>query len=361
MAEARRNGAGLESEWERAWSDHYPQASSAPPNDGARPGAPHRSRLKHLLLTTSVLGITVSSIAIAGEDSTDPRLTAARGEGDALRLGERNPGSGESTRETAVVANAGNGGLVLRPSNTAKGGRAISATCDNDGVTEEDGCAVYVNKGTGAAASFRTNGSVPFAIRSSNNGLVANLNADMVDGKHATDFLARSESSAFLGATAKAADADALDGRDSNTFLGVNGKAADANTLDGMDSTEYLGSTAKAADAHLLDGVESDDFARVSGIVNGANGAPLSTGITAVRNGEGDYSVTINDGTFANSGSSCSLLRPVVSPVGNEFHAAVWNEAGCKIGGGGEFDVLTFDATGAAEDATFGFIVDVVP
>src|SRR4051794_4892421 len=203
MAEAaRRNGAGLESEWERAWSDRYPP----PAADRAAPGpGPHRGRLKHLLLTTSVLGVTVSSIALAGEDSTDPRLTDARGEGDEIRLGERNPASGGSTRETAMVANAGSGGLVLRPSNTAKGGRAISATCDNDGVSDEDGCAVYVNKGTGAAATFRTQGTVPFAIRETNTGVVQHLNSDMVDGKSATDFLARSEASSFLGATAKAA------------------------------------------------------------------------------------------------------------------------------------------------------------
>ena len=176
--------------------------------------------------------------------------------------------------------------------------------------------------------------------------------ADTLDGQ---------DSGAFLGVNGKAADANTLDGQNSSAFLGVNGKAADANTLDGQDSSEFLGSTAKAADAQVLDGVESDDFARVSGLVNGSNGNPLSTGITSVRNGEGDYTVTINNGTFPNSGTSCSLIRPVISPVGNEFHAAVWNEAGCLIGGGAAFDVLTFDAAGTAEDATFGFIVDVVP
>jgi hypothetical protein len=321
-----------------------------------------------------LLAVAVTSIAFAdGGGGGDATVTAARGEGEPVALGERNPGSGESTRETAIVANAGNGGLALRPSNTAKGGRAISATCDNDGVTDEDGCAVYVNKGQGVAATFRTQGSVPFAIRETNNGLVQHLNADMVDGQHASNFLGRSERaadagllqgnppSAFLGANAKAADSETLDGQDSSAFLGATATAADSNTLDGQDSSAFLGATAKAADAQFLDGVESDDFVRVSGIVNGSNGNPLSNGITSVRNAEGDYSVTIDDGTFANSGTSCSLLRPVVSPVGNEFHAAVWNEAGCTIGGGGEFDVLTFDAAGVAEDATFGFIVDVVP
>ena len=252
---------------------------------------------------------------------------------------------------------------MLRPSNTAKGGRAVSATCDNDGQDAEDGCAVYVNKGTGAAASFRTQGSVPFALRETNTGRVPYLNADMVDGRHATEFLTRSDAGSFLGASAKAADSDALDGQDSSAFLGASAKAADANALDGKDSSEFLGANAKAADAQLLDGVESDDYARVSGLVNGSNGNPLSTGITSVRNGPGDYTVTINDGTFANSGSSCSLLRPVVSTVGTgaaDIRFAMWNEAGCTIGGGGTFDVLTFNSAGAAADATFGFVVDVV-
>ena len=154
------------SEWERAWCERYPEPER-PARARVQP-APRRP-LRDLLLATGVLGILLSGIAIA--DSGDGRATDVRQAGGAARvgdpitLGERNPGSGESSRETAIVANAGNGGLVLRPSNTAKGGRAISATCDNDGTSDEDGCAVYVNKGQGAAATFRTNGSVPFAIR----------------------------------------------------------------------------------------------------------------------------------------------------------------------------------------------------
>ena len=213
-----------------------------------------------------------------------------------------------------------------------------SSELKNDGIKGKD---IRTDAITGENVLESTLGPIPRAA-----------DADTLDGRN---------SSSFLGVNGKAADADTLDGQDSSAFLGVNGKAADSNPLDGQDSSAFLGSTAKAADAQLLDGVESDDFVRVSGLVNGSTGSPLSTGITSVRNAAGDYTVTINDGTFPNSGTSCSLLRPVVSPVGNEFHVAVWNEAGCSIGGGAEFDVLTFDEAGAAEDATFGFIVDVVP
>ena len=44
----------------------------------------------------------------------------------------------------------------------------------------------------------------------------------------------------FLGSTAKAADADKLDGIDSTGFLGVTAKAADADKLDGIDSTAFM-------------------------------------------------------------------------------------------------------------------------
>jgi hypothetical protein len=54
-------------------------------------------------------------------------------------------------------------------------------------------------------------------------------------------FLDQTEAGAlYLGKTAKAADAEMLDGLDSTALLGVNGKAADADKLDGMDSTAFV-------------------------------------------------------------------------------------------------------------------------
>jgi hypothetical protein len=144
-----------------------------------------------------IFALAATSIALA---SGEPSGKAARGEGDELLLGKRNPSSGEATHETAVVNNEGSGGLVIRPSNTAKGGRAISATCDNDGTAAEDGCAVYVNKGTGAAATFRTSGTVPFAIRDTNTGLVQFLNADRLDSLHASEIVAQARTKAGLAA-----------------------------------------------------------------------------------------------------------------------------------------------------------------
>lgn len=168
-------------EWTAAWEDRYLRGSQSRDRGvWLRRAAPGRlaRRLGHTRAAVIALSITAMGV---------PAIVVAAGEGGPLRLGERNPSSGGSSRETAVVANVGNSGLVMRPSNTAKGGRAISATCDNDGLVAEDGCAVYVNKGQGAAASFRTQGSVPFAVRETNNGTVQHLNADMVDGKHASE------------------------------------------------------------------------------------------------------------------------------------------------------------------------------
>ena len=366
MAEAsRRDGAGLVSEWERAWSDRYPQPARGRTAPAA---ASRRGRLKHLLLTTSVLAVTVTSIAIAGEDSTDPRLSVARGEGDSIRLGERNPDSGESTRETAVVANAGNGGLVLRPSNTAKGGRAISATCDNDGVSDEDGCAVYVNKGTGAAATFRTNGTVPFAIRETNTGLVQHLNADMLDGKHVTELLGRTEraadsellggnpASAFLGATAKAADSETLDGQDSSAFLGASAKAADSNTLDGQDSSEFLGSTAKAADSNTLDGKDSSGYARHAGHVT-SGGVASTAAFTSQKTGTGVYVVSFSAGAFSVNGVSCKGPVPI-AVADNAANIVSVAAATCSGGdGSGQFTVETYNPAGAPTDSAFWFMV----
>ena len=306
-----------------------------------------------------MLAILISSIAIAESGPADVRQAGGAARvGDAITLGERNPGSGESSRETAIVANAGDGGLVLRPSNTAKGGRAISATCDNDGTTDEDGCAVYVNKGTGAAATFRTQGSVPFALRETNTGRVQFLNADMVDGRHVSELLTQAEAGRFLGATAKAADAEALDGQDSSAFLGVNGKAADANTLDGQDSSAFLGATAKAADADTLDGINSLNVARLSGGVF-SDGDPTNIGYTSSRDGLGDYRVDFPAGTFKTS-NSCKPPIPMVIPRSNTAQIATVEDgsATCNAAdGSGGFGVRTFTHAGAAVDAHFWFIV----
>ena len=79
---------------------------------------------------TTVLAIAVASAAFAGGG---PSAGAARDEGDPVALGKRNPRSGTSSKETAIEAKLGKSGLVLRTANTAKGGRGLSASCNNSG------------------------------------------------------------------------------------------------------------------------------------------------------------------------------------------------------------------------------------
>jgi hypothetical protein len=164
---------------------------------GVQPRRRRRWRLparkaRHALIATGALALVTAPLALA------------QSQGGPIVLGARNPSTGAgATQETAIVANIGNNGQATRQSNNAKGGRAAGYGCDNDGTLEINACANYVNRGLGPAAAFRTRGTVPFVIRDSNRGRVANLNADLLDDKHADDFLPKS---------GKAADADKLDG-----------------------------------------------------------------------------------------------------------------------------------------------------
>ena len=337
-----------EAAWERAWSARYEKAGPGSP--ASTRGRRHRP-LGHLLAATGVLGILISSIAIADSGPGDVRQAGGAARvGDPITLGERNPRSGGAGAETSIVADAGNSGLVLRPSNTAKGGRAVSATCDNDGQAAEDGCAVYVNKGTGAAASFRTQGRVPFALRETNTGLVRFLNADMVDGRSASE---------FLTASSKAADSDTLDGQDSSAFLGASGKAADANTLDGKDSTEFLGSGAKAADSETVDGRDSKSFARIGGLVK-SDGTSVGTGFTSAFVGADIYyRVSFPEGTFKTA-SGCSLPVPVVSATSTTVRSLLVYEPEIVCDpatGAGSFRVYLYNQAGSSTTGGFSFIV----
>jgi hypothetical protein len=87
------------------------------------------------------------------------------------------------------------------------------------------------NSGTGSALSLTTKTNVaPLRVNSSTK--VTNLNADKLDGK---------DSTAFMAANARP-DANTLDGKDSTAFMAANARP-DANTLDGKDSTAFAPAT----------------------------------------------------------------------------------------------------------------------
>jgi hypothetical protein len=188
-----------------------------------------RQDVRYLLLAATCLAVLVAPIAVA------------QNQGQPIVLGERNPSGGAgATAETAIVANIGNNGQATRQSNNAVGGRAAGYGCENNGTQEINACANYVNRGTGPAAAFRTRGTVPFVIRDTNRGRVANLNADLLDDREAADFLLKTD---------KAADADRLDGLDSaevgrELFANVDTNGASAPTLGSRNGATEASRTA---------------------------------------------------------------------------------------------------------------------
>lgn len=175
-----------------AWEQLHDDLGEPAPQRPSRFRRPLGRRARRVAMMTGALAVVAAPLAIA------------QSQGGPVTLGERNPSSGAgATQETAIIANIGNNGQSTRQSNNAKGGRAAGYGCENDGQEEINACANYVNRGLGPAAAFRTRGTIPFAIRDTNRGRVANLNADLLDDREASDFLL---------AKGKAADSDKLDG-----------------------------------------------------------------------------------------------------------------------------------------------------
>lgn len=146
-----------------------------------------------------------------------------------LSGGSRNPSDDQSQAfgsETEIIAN--NGTYGTRQSNkSGTGGGAIYGCRSRAGGSAKgfrpcirannltDGYAFEFQSNTGAVVGRITtsrggDSSKPFTTNAT--GVADGLNADRVDGRNATDFLA---------ATAKALDADKLDGRDSTSFASV--------------------------------------------------------------------------------------------------------------------------------------------
>ena len=142
-------------------------------------------QLRAVLINAAILTLALAGFAVAqnADGGGKAHSAASRRAGDAVELGRRNPSSGSVPAETAIVANSGNSGFALRLTNNAPGGRANSSTCTNDATDPTAGCHVYVNKGKGIVASFRSAGSgvAPFAVRNTNDGMVASLNSQFVN------------------------------------------------------------------------------------------------------------------------------------------------------------------------------------
>jgi hypothetical protein len=297
--------------WERAWDERY-----ASPK--VRRRAPRGRPRRDVLLAALVLGIVVSSVAFADVD-----------------------GLGKKAGTDKVK-------------------------CDSN----KNECVLYQNKGKAEAVRFKSKGSVPFTVKSSNTGLVENLNADLLDGQHAADFLGKGEraadsallegkdASAFLGVNQRAANSALLQGRPASAFLGATAKAADSETLDGQDSGAFLGATAKAADADKLDGLDSLDLVRFAGAVF-TDGDPAGIGFTSSKTATGVYRVEFPAGSFKTATSCRTPIPMVVAHSDTAVIATVAvGMATCNaVDGSGGFTAKTFTAAGAAVDSAFWFMV----
>jgi hypothetical protein len=143
--------------------------------------------MKAILICALVLAVGVPAVALGA------------GEGRSLLGGKRNPTGGNLTRETQIISR--NGTYSTRQSNLGEGGGAIYG-CRADAGNAEP-CVRANNLSTGRAFEYETGGreageilvkdtaGVPFVTNAT--GKVANLNADKLDDKDASDFAATSD------------------------------------------------------------------------------------------------------------------------------------------------------------------------
>ena len=143
---------------------------------------------------------------------------------------------------------------------------------------------------------------------------VENLNVDLLDGLdssafspaahlHDDRYYTETESDArYLGKTAKAADADLLDGLDSSAFLGTTAKAADANLLDGLDSTAYVkGTDLVLPIAAYEGGIQYDEANSWEAVVRSVSLTPPTAGTVLVN------STVVAAEETAGAGVACSI------------------------------------------------------
>jgi hypothetical protein len=140
-------------------------------------------RMKTILIAALILAIGVPAVALGA------------GEGRSLITGQRNPSSGDLTRETQIISR--NSTYSTRQSNTGAGGGAIYGCRAAVGA---EPCVRANNLKEGRAFEFESGGKeggritlkdatgAPFTTNAT--GKVENLNADKLDDKDSADFAA---------------------------------------------------------------------------------------------------------------------------------------------------------------------------
>ncbi len=147
---------------------------------------------------TAIVGGVLLAIAVAP-------FALAAGEGGSIRGGSRNPSSNTNLQynsETQIIAD--NAGFGTRQSNKGTGGGAIYG-CRS--VSTGPACISSVNLNTGNAFSFTSRGNVGGVILLSNKagaplttnatGVATGFNANYLQGKQASDFIAQTKEANF--------------------------------------------------------------------------------------------------------------------------------------------------------------------
>jgi hypothetical protein len=190
---------------------------------------------RYVLASACVLAVGVPSLAVAA------------GEGDFLRLGQRNPsGGGSLTAETEVIAENGTYGTRQSNKRDGDGGGAIYGCRSNPGT---EPCIRANNLKGGRAFELVTVGSEAGRIETGNaagapfttnaTGVATGLNADRVDGRDGADL---DDAATLEGKRASefAATGDLLFGAVVNGAL-TGGRGADgAGVVSAATSTYYV-------------------------------------------------------------------------------------------------------------------------
>jgi hypothetical protein len=122
----------------------------------------------------------------------------------------------------------------------ATNGKALLLGLTNDATDPT----ALVKTGPGPALYLRVDSGPALAVNSA--AKVDNLNADMLDGKHASELA--------VGEAGVATDADMVDGKHANEFLGASARAADSDLLDGKDSTAFADAVHQHSGADITSG-----------------------------------------------------------------------------------------------------------
>lgn len=275
---------------------------------------PHgRVAARHVLGASVLLALVLAPLAGAGT-------------GDTLREGQRNPKSGDASRETQIIS--GTEGYSTRQSNKSdNGGGAIYGCRSGAGGTPADNepCLRANNLSDGLAFELNARrgllgGTImvgdggdttrPFTTNAT--GVATGLNADRVDGLEAAQILTAARAKA--GLAAETADS--------------------ATTAASAQDAEALGG--KALDQVAMGAVLDEDGTLVRG--SGAS--------NAARNAVGDYRVTFNR-SLSECAVQATIGRPEESGVFPDPGAVV---TGRQFAGQTRAVIQTFDLTGAASD-----------